>query len=230
MNKKLIQLTKLQLFIVLMVLFIDCVIVVLHLSLGQQYNLFNIDLERNLPVWYQVFKVICVSGILFSAYVLWKQTHPQEFTQKKYLLTLWLATTYLAVDELGEIHEQIGDALKHSDGWLAKYGQWFTSLGFSSALWLIIFTPILLIGLIYFIFIIRWIYHQHKLLALWLLLPALFYGLVFIVEFWNTAEFSYQYTFTQRNLLVTLEEFLELLGASFLLIFALKLLNFTKKL
>ncbi|HMQ01850.1 MAG TPA: hypothetical protein PKD79_02145 [Candidatus Doudnabacteria bacterium] len=215
--------------ILLVVLALDVLMVVLHLSLGQQYNLVNIDLERNLPTLYQVFKLITITSIVAAIIALLHYSGRLTKQAKWLLWPYWFGFAYIGLDELGEIHERFGDAIKYSEGWLGSYGQLWANLGFTSAWWLAFFTPIFVVGLFYVWHLIKWLHKQQTGKIHWLMIGIACFGLVIGVELWNTAEFSYEYTFLQRNLLVTLEEFLELLGASFLLIFNLFLYRHFEK-
>lgn len=212
--------------VIIGVFILDITIVILHLTLGQQYNLFNIDLERNLPVWYQVFKLIIISSIVAATIALLHHTKRLDRATKWLLWPFWFGFAYLGLDELGEIHEQVGDAIKHSDGWLGRYGDFLGNLGFTSALWLAALFPVIIAVLIYLGYLARWFYRQKTGLLYLLIIAIICFALVPVVEFWNTSETSYSYTFTQRNLLVTLEESLELIGVSFFLTFNLLLYRF----
>ncbi len=205
---------------------LDFLMIGLHLWLGQDYNLVNIDLEKNLPTLYQVFKLFTISSVIAGIIALFHTKNLLSTKLKWLLFPYWFSFAYIGLDELGEIHESFGEAIQYSEGWLAKYGELWTSIGFSSAWWLAFFAPILLIGLVYLYYFIKWLYKENTHLIHWLIFGISCYALVFGIEFWNTSNAASGYTFDQKNLLVTIEEGLELVGATFFLIFNVKLYQF----
>lgn len=207
--------TSLAHWAILAFLSLDILFVILHFAFGQQINYFNIDLEKNLPTLYQGFKLIVVAvaigGILILNQIIYRGTRHRLLL----LIPYWLGFIYLALDELGEIHENFGGFINQIGGdAVTNYREFFASLGFTSAQWLLFFLPLMVAAILYLFSLARYFKKQHESKVFIFILAIVCFALVPIIEFWNTSNTSYDYSFDARNKLIALEEYLEMLGAS----------------
>lgn len=204
---------------------LDIAFVVLHFAIGQKINYFNIDLEKNLPTIYQGFKLVVVASIIAGIYVVNLLTKNGSKKERLLLAPYWFGFVYLALDELGQIHENFAGFIStFAGGATTQYREFFESIGFSSAQWLLFFIPIIIVALVYLAYLVRYFIKQKTSYVFILILAILCFAAVPVVEFLNTSEVSYSYSFDVRNALVALEEYLEMLGTSFFFAFNIMLL------
>jgi hypothetical protein len=121
---------------------LDGLIVLLHLMFGPSSNFFHLDMERNLPTYYQSFKLFAIGLLLF-----WGNLKLKLSTEMKvFTLTLALALTALGLDEMLEIHENIYRVYQYIPGLSPE--QVVTAsldMGYRSSLWLIYYIPVFFI-------------------------------------------------------------------------------------
>lgn len=215
--------------IVFVFFFLDIIFVILHFFYGQQTTLLNLDLERNIPTFYQGFKLAIISSIVAAILVLIWLSFSSSRLQKFSLIPYWFMFLYLALDEIGEIHESFGGVINRIGGdAITSYREYFTS--FNSAQWLLFYAPVMLAGVAYLIYLARHLYRQNTGKMYIFILAVICFALVPIIEYWNTSKIFETYTFNQRNTIIVLEEYFEMLGATLFLAFNLLLLqkNFKK--
>ncbi len=212
-----------KLFIAFLAL--DIVLLAAHFMFGQQVILFNIDIERNIPTTYQSFKLILAGTTVAAVFAI--AYFRNYFKSQLLLIPYALGFIYLALDEIAEIHENLAVMLQDMGfTFTEQYKDFFVELGFNSAHWLLFFVPLMIGAIIYLVFLAKHL-HQQQIPKMYLMaLAILSFACVPLVEYWNTSEISYLYSFDQRNMLIGLEEFLEMLGATFFLTFNLILLRF----
>lgn len=133
----------------------DIIVIILHILFGH-YRVFNLDAEHNLPTLYQGFKLLILATLCFipiiTAYINQKPL--------KRLLSLWipfyLIFTWLTLDELGQFHEnikQFADELMPQAS--NTYTNFFTSRGYGSTEWVILYIPLFIIFFAYLIYALK---------------------------------------------------------------------------
>lgn len=213
-------------FIIIAFFVLDIALVILHFSYGQQINYFNIDLEKNLPTLYQGFKLIVISSVIAAILVIIYLNQKSLRFDKLALVPYWLSFVYLALDELAEVHENFPEVITQLGGdAVTSYPKLFVSFGFTSAQWLLFFIPFMAVALVYLLYIARYLYKQNTGRIYILVLAIICFTLVPIIEYWNTSNITNTYSFNERNSLVVLEEYMEMLGATLFLTFNLILLR-----
>lgn len=133
-----------QIFLSLVLL--DGLMLCLHLLFGRSNGFFHLDLERNLPTFYQSLKLL-VFGVIFLL-LIWQKKLKKN--NKKFLLPLSVFMIALGFDELFEIHEniyRIFDKIK----WLQPSKIVDTSLkvGYRSSLWVLYYLPIIILVMLW---------------------------------------------------------------------------------
>lgn len=133
----------------------DILVIILHLKFGQ-YRLFNLDGENNFPTLYQGFKLFLISTAclvpLITAYI-------NKLSIRR-LLSIWLPLyvvfTWLAIDELAQFHENSKQFLEDFYPQLAShYTGFFTSQGYGSTEWVLMYLPLFIIFFLYALFVAR---------------------------------------------------------------------------
>ena len=185
-----------------------------------QFDFFNMDYESNFPTMYQGIKLFTVATLAFNILILIKLSGKLTKRNAIVFSGFLLGFMFLAVDELGQIHDNIQ---KHLDQMLPVLKNLFgiaQSSGYDSSPWLIYYIPIMIAALIFFVFMIKEIRSNR----LFLFLSFFFFSSVIVLEFIS----SHSTYFLHRQdyvTLITFEEMSEQLGASFMLLFTLKTFN-----
>ncbi len=225
-----VSVSPIFIFVIIFFVAADLVFVVLHFYLGQNIHAFNIDLERNAPTLYQGFKLVFTGCVVAAYFYLLNTITRQSLFNRLIIFPYWLGFIYLAMDETAEIHENFAGVLNRLGGdAVTNYREYFANLGYTSAQWLLFFVPIIIFALGYLFYLAKHFHKQNAPQLVLFILAVTCFALVPLVEWWNTAEFSYHYSFTQRNILVTLEEYLEMLGATLFFAFNVGLLSSVTK-
>ena len=185
-----------------------------------QFDFFNMDYESNFPTMYQGIKLFTVATLAFNILILIKLSG--KLTKRKAIVFsgFLLGFMFLAVDELGQIHDNIQ---KHLDQMLPVLKNLFgiaQSGGYNSSPWLIYYIPVMIAALIFFIFMIKEIKNNRLLLFL----SFFFFSSVIVLEFISSHSTYFLYHQSYVTL-ITFEEMSEQLGASFMLLFMLKAFN-----
>ena len=95
------------LFAVAFLVCLDIIFVALHVYFDWQYDFFNLDREHNLPTSYQGLKYIALAtGSFVVAYTGWLKPTVHNFYTKFWVL-LWGLFSFLCLDEMGLLHENI---------------------------------------------------------------------------------------------------------------------------
>jgi hypothetical protein len=211
-----IRKNKIVLILLISIILLD--IVLLSLSWNNyEYRLFNIDTESNLPTLYQGFKIISVALLLFGYFSFESQ---KDFKKSLFLIPLIFSFTFLAVDEIGQIHEQLPYMFLEFLGKnVDEVNMSILENGFQSwATWLIFYIPIFFMFYGYLFFLIKKFFNDWKSI-IWLpVLGSLFFLVVLYIEYIGTnieifSDEKYKY-FTH------LEEGAEKIGVSFFWVFA----------
>lgn len=196
--------------------FLDFVVLGLFL-LFPSLDFFNMEYESNFPTMYQGVKLFLISALALNILVLAKLSG--DLTKRKIVVFLGflLGFMFLAVDELGDIHDNIKRYLDQIIPALKNLFGMVESSGYDSTPWLIYYIPIFIVGIFFFIFMIK----EIKSNRLFLFLFLFFFLSSMILEFIDSRSiyFLRDQAFVT---LMTIEEMCEQLGASFMLLFMLK--------
>lgn len=201
----------------LLALFLALDFLILSLSLlFPNLTLFNLDLESNLPTIYQGFKLLMIGSssvmILVFLYILGKDM------AKNWFWIFWSALFFfLGLDEIGEIHENVSTYMKEILGKeIVEYEEAIVEMGYSSTPWLLYYFFFFIIASVLVAMYLgqKDVKNKRYLIVGWVLFIS-----VLLVELINTQQeimFNHGYL-----LLMSIEEMLEMVGASFLLFFSL---------
>jgi hypothetical protein len=223
--QKLRNISKIKLVLGVFV-FLDLLWIYLHFTHGQQTEALNIDLERNIPTFYQGFKLILVSCVIFAGMVLGYVKQGGAIKKLYAFLPYLLGFIYLAIDEVGMVHETLHISLQSlNNSFITGYENFFIALGFTSAKWLIYYLPALALAAVYFLWLAKHYYREERALFPIFALAVAMFLLVPVVEFFNTTDSAYSGSFNYLNTLVAIEEYLEMAGTTFFLAFNTYLLK-----
>lgn len=216
--------TKLR-FAIISLIVLDIFCVMMHLLFGQDKPFFNLDGEQNFPAIYQGVKLILIGS--FGIFHLLK-TYYLKRDQGKQMLLFWLPFVllfiFIGVDEIGQIHENIGPTLEQFfPNTVGNYREFFSANGFNSAEWLIFYVPMFFIGLLYFAWTTYYFRKQYRNKVWFIILGFAFFLSVPVFEFVGTLGGNPGTSI--YNLLVIGEETAEMLGATVFFYFIAKVVR-----
>lgn len=215
-------------------LLVDSLFFILHSTHGERIDALNLDIERNVPTYYQSLKLALVGSVFFALMVtghfLRTSGHKPAGTLSTWALApMWLGFTILAIDEVGEIHENVPRYLDHLfPNAVRRYWNFFASLGYESIDWLVFFVPVLAVALVYAFILFRHL-RQEEIRPLYL--GMLFIGAAItlggpVMEYVNTSPgVPGPDNGFRLHVLHGVEEYAEMVGISFFLGFSLLLLR-----
>ena len=194
----------------------DVLMIILHLLL-QGKTFFNLDMESNLPTIYQGVKVVLISSFSFIIITL---IYLEKRNLKESIFWMFWALIFLvmAMDEVGQVHENISTYMKEIFGSSAiNYESIAMDAGYSSHPWLLYYAIAFVVLTLVIAFVLGTVIRKGRILLLlgWfvlLLAPVLEYintlpNIMFQQDYWT---------------LMVIEESLEMLGATILLTFTFK--------
>jgi hypothetical protein len=208
--------TKAAIFFIL----IDLILLVLNIAFND-IPFFNLDNEGNLPTYYQSAKLLLISiGTLSYIILINRHKLKLNIQLKLFWIALFLFGIYLSIDEAFQIHEDISLVLKTIDTTLpSEYENLFTLNGYNSANWLIFYIPVLIIGLLLFLTILKSLFTKFGRKVYLLIAAAILYITVFVVEYLGM---NSEILADHFNTLIAIEELCEMIGTSLILLFVLK--------
>jgi hypothetical protein len=205
-----------------LLLFIDLLIIALHLLFGREQFFFNLDHERNLPATYQSLKLI-----IFGLYFLFN-INKANFSKKikSFILPISLFFIALGFDELLEIHENIYRIFEFF-GWLRPEVVVDISLevGYRSSLWIIYYLPIVLLYFFWSGYWFQYFQTKFKKSAWTISVTSLLLLIIMITELLGSSGIYSEDIYFQ---LITIEEIAEILFATMLVGGTLQLFSFDK--
>lgn len=208
-------------------LFADVLLIVIHIIWGNAYRSFNLDVEQNIPTLYQGLKLLFAGHVSLLVTYLLVRMKSENRSSLVYFIYATLGLIYLGIDEIGQIHETIGDRIAEFFPELViNVRQMVYDAGYLSSDWLIFMVPIALVASVFVPYTFKYIVSFSLKEKLLLALGALCIVLVIPVEFigsynyyeYSTGELSY-------NISIIIEESLELIGISILSYLQLSLLK-----
>jgi hypothetical protein len=209
---------------------LDIVFVALHFLYGQQNNFFNLDMERNLPTLYQSFQLITIASLSAAILTIMYAVENCSRFERLLFIPYWLVFVYLGLDDIGQIHENFADILTRFIGNEVRiYTHYFTVFGFTMySNWLLFFIPIMLGAVIYLIFLATYLHKERVAHLPIFLFAVLCFVLVPVIEYLDGSRTIHLYAhnnFGELNILIALEEYIEMLGATLFLTFNILLLR-----
>lgn len=198
---------------------LDILVLILHLLFGKQNNFFHLDFEQNIPTFYQSFKLI-IFGFIFCILGLRKSI---KWNLRGFILPLALVLTFLGLDELLQIHENIYRvfelfAFLHP----SRIVEASMKMGYRSSLWILYYLPFIFIFVFWSGYWLRYFQAQMKN-GMWMLM---FSSLcLFAVLMAEVLSSTGSYTETTYFWLITVEETAEMLLASSLVLIGSKMLK-----
>lgn len=190
----------------------------LHLTLGKNHSFFHLDFEQNLPTFYQSSKLI-VFGLIFFSLGLNRKIKREV---KSFVLPLSLFLTFLGLDELFQIHENIYRIFELFD-WLhpSKIVDLSMKMGYRSSLWILYYLPMIVIFVFWSGYWLRYFQSKMKNNASILILSS---SCLFIVLLTEILSSTGTYSENAYFWLVTLEEIAEMLLATALVLVGSKMI------
>lgn len=200
----------------------DYLIVILFLLFPDKY-FFHLDMEQNLPTIYQGLKLFLVGGLSIANLYIMHISNGLNKEKKLIYSLLSFGFIMLAIDEIGQIHDNIHIQMENLIPKALITSQSIYSQGYDSSPWLLYYIPIFVIGLIFFGYMARAFWKERNK-YLWMLFVgvACFLGTL-ILEFISSK--SQNLWSTNYLTMITIEESCEMIGASFFMLFMFKSIN-----
>ena len=188
---------------------INFVLLFLHLYFGPDWDFFNFDKEWNLPSYWSAIQLFIAGVLWFSFTEIRKNDKIQKHLR---IIYRYLGTSlffYLAIDELFQLHEKLGDR----GGEILINTSWREYFILNKVFaWLWIFLPVVLLFLAFVI------YQGWKLLSKRSFLILTIGVLVYVLGAYGIEVIGWLVWHNKLDLnyfyLITIEEFLEMLGVS----------------
>ncbi len=183
---------------------------------------FHLDMENNLPTIYQGAKLFMVATFSAMIILLLKIAGDLDLRKKIVFGGFFLGFLFIAIDEVGQVHENIKIQMDELLPFLGGAFNQVRDAGYQSTPWIIYYIPIVILGLVLFVYTVK-VLLDEKVKNLWTIFVglAMFVG-VLVMEYISTLpQFFWQDNYI---LLITIEEMLEKIGASFFLLFMIKTL------
>jgi len=188
-------------------------------------NIFNVATEQSLGAWFSVLLTAFAGAVLLLLFIL--QTHQFKAWNAKGWAILSAFFFYLSADDAAKIHERVGGKIakiiesdKTSSSSLSQWHDLFPSYD-----WQWVFGPVFaMMGAYILIFIYKQLPTKNLKTALFL---AFFcWGIAVGIDFIEGQEFLFEFLanwwdvklYTVSHPFLVLEEFLEMLGATFFLV------------
>lgn len=148
----------------------DLVVLALHYFFSGSLGFFNIEKERSVNTVYGGLQALWSGVFSFAvAWLLIRADSPPNAVSKNYAIAkkigrwswrrlCWLGGgalfTYLALDDMMEIHERVGFVLNRRVGLTGYWGESFN--------WIIYFAPFLAAGLLVFAYLVREMWREDR--------------------------------------------------------------------
>lgn len=197
----------------------DLFVVLLHFFLGKKLGFFNLDREQNLAAVYSGFKLLSAGFAIILLVFLMRIGRSKNFWS---WITLAGLFVYLALDEMMYLHERVGFVINHWTGFSGSRGESFW--------WYVYFSPLIILGAAFLIYIWRAIKTNDRTLSRWFMLGVLFFILAIATEGLGAIWYARKWYEAYQNLFVA-EEAFELIGESVFVVVLWNLAGkyFTKK-
>ena len=215
--------------LLVLILLLDLLMVVFHLLWGRDQPFFHLDYEQNLPTIYQGTKLILTSTLIFThIFILLNFNIGINLKRNLIWIPFYLIFLFIGVDELSQFHESFSTrVVSIGSEPIEDYVSFFDKFDFTSATWLLIYIPAFLIFSGYIYVLVKSLITNYKKESLLLIIGALFFLAVPILELVNTSK-EFWGTDTYEGLMI-MEETAEMVGATFFLYFSWIVLRKIKK-
>lgn len=212
---------RLNIDIVLWGLFVLDIFVVLLYVTFPESQMLNLDLEYNLPTYYQSQKWFLVALLSFCYLILvFKFKYKVNKLIKAFWVILSIGALFISIDEILQVHEGvlIYATKLIGENSVSEFTNAIRSIGFQSSLWLIFYIPILTLGLIGLLIFFKSLIKQYQK-ELWFFISVFaMFVLVFLMEYLGTTD-QIWYDPSKYNNYMIIEELLEMFASSLLLLF-----------
>lgn len=192
-------------------LVIDLALLNLHLLLRRHLHFMHLDYENNLPTIYQSLKLV-IFGFIFSVIsisVLIKRE------LQSFLIPLSIFTIFLGMDEYFQIHENIYRIFEFFP-WLhpSKIVDASMKLGYRSSLWLLYYLPGIILFFFWSGYWLRYFQSKMRNNFVTIIISSLCLFVVLLAEVLSSTG---TYSDSTYFILVTFEEFAEMIFATTLI-------------
>jgi hypothetical protein len=194
---------------------IDLILTIIYISTRGHVLLFNLDTENNIPTIYQTIKLLLLS---FFLYIFTKDFINQKTSllKKIALYTFPLAFLFLALDEMGQIHENLKPQLVQIFPFIDNIYVFARDLGYNSADWVLLYSPLILLFGFIAIYYVKTVYRTlTKNMIIVLMISFLILFSVPFIELYNT---STGFDSLTKLLWLSYEELSEMIAISLLLV------------
>ena len=198
--------------IIFLVLLLDLIIVILHLTLGGFSSFFHLDFEHNLPTLYQSAKLIAVGAV--AAVVIWQLSLMKNLKRADIIFYSLFGAgfVFLGLDELGQLHENVDYFVREvNPGYADAQLELLQSVGYRSSTWMVYYAPIMLAASFYFVYAWKYIKDNIPKVKPAFLTMLVMFSLVIIFEFVSNQGYTDPGLY---QIYITIEESAEMLGAT----------------
>jgi hypothetical protein len=165
--------------VLIFLLSLDIILTILHILFGRQNFFFHLDIEHNLPTYYQGFKLI-IFGIIF---LVWFFKRKSNEKMPLFSLPFSLGMIFIGIDEVFEIHENIYRVFELTNFFHPERVIEATlDAGYRSSIWIIYYLPIIFTALIWLGYFLRHFQEKSKAVFKLLILSCFLVFIVFLME------------------------------------------------
>jgi hypothetical protein len=208
-------------------IFLDLVIVLLHMLFGQYSSYFNLDHEYNLPTVYQSLKLLTAGHLALGLLWLRRTFGVMSRSELWFYAPLGAMLIFIGLDELGQLHENVDYFVREvSPGFADSLLMRLESVGYYSSTWIAYYSPLIIPAIPYFGFALSYTYRNlRKYTGLFAAIVVCFAGVIFFEFISNQGSIpDHEY----QNYIV-IEELLEMIGASLAVGFLWQVLSESKR-
>ena len=204
----------------LLLLFFDGLILLLHLTLGSVSTFFHLDFEHNVPTVYQAVKLLSAGYLLLFGILELKEKF-LDAAERWLLYPLAALFIFLGLDEIGVLHENVDHYVREvfpavADSMLVQAEQ----VGYFSSTWILYCLSLIILMGLYGLYALRFVIRfRPKLLVLLIAFGGLLASTL-VFEFLANQN---HVDAGRYQLLAIFEESSELFGISLGFVFVVKL-------
>lgn len=203
-------------------IFLDLLVLLLS-WIFYEYSLFSVDSESNIPTFYHTFKLLlmtlCICLFIYNLKIL----NFFKINTIRYLIILCpiaFAFLFLAMDELGQFHENLHLHFLQFVGYpVESFSNNLAQIGFNSwAYWLIFYFPCIVFFILYLQFVTKRVLMKFTKNIFWVYVGLVSFIFVLFIEYLHTNNLNFLDSDTYK-IYIHVEEFLEMFGVSIFLFF-----------
>ena len=193
-----------------LLLLCDILVILAHVFLRDRLGFFDLDVEGNLVSLYSGAKLWFVATLaIVNALILWKVKIVRRNAIPWFLFAAGVA--YIGLDDMMGVHERIGFVLNNIFKIGGFYGESFN--------WLLYFAPFIVAALLVFGVLIRTLWRDNRRAARWFITGTILWaGSIGVELIGRDMILAATVNVPRYHLLIILEEALELIGATALVV------------